>query len=91
MFLHPLPAFGRSVNCRGPTKTSAMEILQYGPTGSHALENAYDQYGIALLWPKSHKQLLQDVIDLGTSKRHHFGQETEVFVGRLKNKATEFS
>jgi hypothetical protein len=33
-----------------------MEILQYRPTGSHALENADDQNAIALLPPKSHIQ-----------------------------------
>jgi hypothetical protein len=54
MFLDPLPAFGRSVNRRGSTKPSAMEILQYGPTDFHALENTYDQNAIALLRPKSH-------------------------------------
>ena len=56
MFLDPLPAFGRSVDRRGSTKPSAMEILQYGSTGSHALENADDQNAIALLPPKSHIQ-----------------------------------
>jgi hypothetical protein len=40
----------------GTTKSSAMEILQYGPTDSHALENADDQNAIALLPPKSHIQ-----------------------------------
>jgi hypothetical protein len=54
MFFDPLPAFGRSVDRRGPTKPSAMEILQYGPASSRTLENAYDQNAIALLRPKSH-------------------------------------
>ena len=31
MFLDPLPAFGRSVDRRGPTKPSAMEILAVRP------------------------------------------------------------
>ena len=75
MFLDPLPAFGRSVDRRGPTKPSAMEILQYGPTSSRTLENADDQNAIALLRPKSHTQLLQDVIDLGTSTRFNFGDK----------------
>jgi len=56
MFLDSLPAFGRRVDRRGPTKPSATEIVQYGPTGSHALENADDQNAIALLPPKSHTQ-----------------------------------
>jgi hypothetical protein len=56
MFLDSLPAFGRRVDRRGPTKPSAMEILQYRPAGSRALENADDQNAIALLSPKSHTQ-----------------------------------
>jgi hypothetical protein len=31
-----------------------MEILQYRPAGSHALENADDQNAIAIFVPKSH-------------------------------------
>jgi hypothetical protein len=54
MFLDLPPAFGRSVDRRGPTKPSATEILQYDPTGSHALENASNQNAITLLRPKSH-------------------------------------
>ena len=56
MLLEPLPAFGRSVDRGGAAKPSAMEILQYCPTGSHALENADDQNAIALrpLRPKFH-------------------------------------
>jgi hypothetical protein len=54
MFLDPLPAFGRGGDRRGPTKPSAMEILQYSPTSSRTLENADDQNVIALLRPKSH-------------------------------------
>jgi hypothetical protein len=54
MFLYPLPAFRRSVDRGGAAKPSAMEIPQYGPTGSHALENADHQNAIALLPPKSH-------------------------------------
>ena len=50
-------------------------FLQYGPTSSHTLENADDQNAIALLRPKSHTQLLQDVIDLGTSTRFNFGDK----------------
>jgi hypothetical protein len=49
MFLDPLPAFGRSVDRGGAAKPSPMEILQYGPTGSHVLENADDQNAIARL------------------------------------------
>jgi hypothetical protein len=54
MFLYPLPAFGRSVDRSARAKSGTMEILQYGPTGSHALENADHQNAIALLPPKSH-------------------------------------
>jgi hypothetical protein len=57
MFFDPLPAFGRSVDRRGSTKPSAMEILQYGPTSSRTLENADDQNTIAILPPKSHINL----------------------------------
>jgi hypothetical protein len=57
MFFNPLPAFGRSVHRGGPTKPSAMEILQYGPTSSRTLENADDQNTIAILPPKSHINL----------------------------------
>ncbi len=56
MFLDPLSAFGRSMDRSGAAKPSAMEILQYRPTDSHALENADDQNAIALLPPKSHIQ-----------------------------------
>jgi hypothetical protein len=56
MLLDPLPAFGRSIDRRGPTKPSAMEIPQYGSTCSNTLENADDQNAIALLSPKSHTQ-----------------------------------
>src|SRR5437870_10526046 len=56
MFLHPLSAFGRSVDRRGAAKPSTMEILQDGPTGSDALENADHQNAIAVLPPKSHIQ-----------------------------------
>jgi hypothetical protein len=55
MFLDPMPAFDRSVDRRGSTKPSAMEILQYGPTDSNTLENADDQNAITLLPPKSHR------------------------------------
>jgi hypothetical protein len=48
MFLDPLPPFGRSVDRRGASKPSAIEILQYGSTSSHALENANDQNAIGL-------------------------------------------
>jgi hypothetical protein len=54
MFLHPLPAFGRSVDRRAAAKSRAMEIPQCGPTGSHALENADHQNAIGILSPKSH-------------------------------------
>jgi hypothetical protein len=54
MFLDPLPAFGRNVDCGGAAKPTAMEIPKYGPTGSHALENADHQNAIALIPPKSH-------------------------------------
>jgi hypothetical protein len=57
MFLDPRPAFGRGVDRRSPTKPSAMEILQYGPTSSRTLENADDQNTIAILPPKSHINL----------------------------------
>jgi hypothetical protein len=33
-----------------------METLQYGPTGSHTLENADHQNAIAILPPESHTQ-----------------------------------
>jgi len=56
MFLDPLPTFGRSVDRSGAAKPSAMEIVQYRPAGSHALENADDQNAIPLLPPKSHTQ-----------------------------------
>jgi hypothetical protein len=56
MFLDPLPAFGRSVDRGGAAKPSAMEILQYRPTGSRALENADHQNAIVILPPKSHTQ-----------------------------------
>jgi hypothetical protein len=39
MFFDPQSPFGRSVNRYSAAKPSAMEILQYGPTGIHALEN----------------------------------------------------
>jgi hypothetical protein len=54
MFLDPLPAFGRSIDRRSPTKPSAIKIPQYGPTDALTLENADDQNAIALLPPKSH-------------------------------------
>jgi len=54
MFLDPLPAFGRSMERGGAAKPSAMEVPQYGPTGSDTLENAHYQNAIALLPPKSH-------------------------------------
>jgi hypothetical protein len=44
------------VDRRGAAKPGAMEILQYGPTGSHVLENADHQNAIALLPPKFHIQ-----------------------------------
>jgi len=56
MFFDPLPAFGRTMDRGGAAKPSAMEILQYRPTGSQALENADDQNAIAILPPKSHTQ-----------------------------------
>jgi hypothetical protein len=56
MFFDPLPAFGRSVDRGGAAKPSAMEIVQYRPTGSGALENADHQNAIAILPPKSHTQ-----------------------------------
>jgi hypothetical protein len=40
----------------GAAKPSPMQILQYRPAGSHALENADDQNAIVLLLPKSHIQ-----------------------------------
>src|SRR5881397_2550728 len=66
MFLHPLPAFGRSVDRRGAAKSRAMEILQCCPTGSHALENADDQNAIALVSPKSHIQPIGYDLEIST-------------------------
>jgi hypothetical protein len=54
VFCDPLPAFRRSVDHGGPAKPSPTEILQYGPTGFHALENADDQNAIGVFSPKSH-------------------------------------
>jgi hypothetical protein len=54
VFRNPWPTFGRGVDRRGTTKSSAMEIMKYSPTGSRTLENADDQNAIAVLRPKSH-------------------------------------
>jgi hypothetical protein len=77
MFLDPRPAFGRSVDRGGAAKPSPMEILQYRPAGSHALENADDQNAIAIFLPKSHIQPLG--YGLGISTRlFNFGEGVEV-------------
>jgi hypothetical protein len=66
MFLDPLPAFGRSVDRGGAAKPSAMEILQYGATSSHALENADHQNATAIPSPKSHIQPIGYDLEIST-------------------------
>jgi hypothetical protein len=72
VFFDPLPAFGRSVDEGGPAKPSPAEILQYGPTGFHALENAYDQNAIGVLSPKSHTNSYR-MLSTWESMRFNFG------------------
>jgi hypothetical protein len=90
MFLDSLPAFGRRVDRRGPTKPSAMEIMEYGPTRSRTLKNADDQNAIALLVPKSH---INSYRVLSIAEHHHASTSAtrdrctlfrSAFVGRAK-------
>jgi hypothetical protein len=54
VFRNSWPTFGRGVDRRSTTKSSAMEIMKYSPTRSRTLENADDQNAIAVLSPKCH-------------------------------------
>jgi hypothetical protein len=54
MFLNPLLAFSGGMDRRGAAKSSAMKIVQDGPTGFDAFKNADRQNAFAPFPPKSH-------------------------------------